>query len=253
MDRKFPHHECEIAQSVGATGKQPVKYWLHTNMLTVNGQKMSKSLGNSFLPEELFTGSHELLERPYSPMTVRFFMLQSHYSSTLDFSNEALQAAARGYKKLMNGLKLCRTMEYREEEGGSPDEKTKGEIERIIENCHRAMNDDFNTAQTIAHLFNLLKKINSLSTGNIRYSSLGAALFEKMTGTYMTFVRDVLGLKEEKPGDLEGILGIIIDLYSEAKRLKEYEKVDKIRAALKNYGIVLKDMKDKIDWAYEEL
>ncbi len=253
MDLKFPHHDCEIAQSVGATGKQPVKYWLHTNMLTVNGQKMSKSLGNSFLPEELFTGSHELLERPYSPMTVRFFMLQSHYSSTLDFSNEALQAAARGYKKLMNGLKLCRTMEYREEEGVTQDEKVKSQVEQIIENCHRAMNDDFNTAQTIAHLFNLLKKINSLSTGNLKYSVLGPDLFQKMISTYVTYVKDVLGLKEEKPDDLEGILGIIIDMYSEAKKIKDYEKVDKIRAALKNYGIVLKDMKDKIDWAYEEL
>ncbi len=253
MDLKFPHHECEIAQSVGATGKQPVKYWLHTNMLTVNGQKMSKSLGNSFLPEELFTGSHELLERPYSPMTVRFFMLQSHYSSTLDFSNEALKAAARGYKKLMNGLKLCRTMKYKAVEDGAPDEKITGQVEQIIENCHRAMDDDFNTALTIAHLFILLKKINSLSTGNLKYSALGSEVFQKMIRTYVTFVKDILGLKEEKPDDLEGILGVIIDMYSEAKKIKDYDKVDKIRAALKKYGIVLKDMRDKIDWAYEEL
>ncbi len=252
MDLKFPHHECEIAQSVGATGKQPVKYWLHTNMLTVNGQKMSKSLGNSFLPEELFTGSHELLERPYSPMSVRFFMLQSHYSSTLDFSNEALKAAAKGYKKLMNGIKVCRSLEY-VDDGAVADDKVREQVDRIIDNCHHAMNDDFNTAQTIAHLFNLLKKINSLSTGNLKYSALGPEMFQKMITTYITFVGDILGLKEEKPEDLEGLLGIIIDMYSEAKQARAYDKVDKIRAALKKYGIVLKDMKDRIDWAYEEL
>ncbi len=252
MDLKFPHHECEIAQSVGATGKQPVKYWLHTNMLTVNGQKMSKSLGNSFLPEELFTGSHELLERPYSPMSVRFFMLQSHYSSTLDFSNEALKAAAKGYKKLMNGIKVCRSLEY-VDDGAVADDKVREQVDRIIDNCHHAMNDDFNTAQTIAHLFNLLKKINSLSTGNLKYSALGPEMFQKMITTYVTFVGDILGLKEEKPEDLEGLLGIIIDMYSEAKQARAYDKVDKIRAALKKYGIVLKDMKDRIDWAYEEL
>jgi cysteinyl-tRNA synthetase len=112
MDLKFPHHECEIAQAQGANNKAPVRYWLHSNMLTVNGQKMSKSLGNSFLPSELFTGNHPMLERGYSPMTVRFFMLQSHYSSTLDFSNEALGAAEKGYKKLANSLKLIKSLEH---------------------------------------------------------------------------------------------------------------------------------------------
>src|SRR5690606_179832 len=167
MDLKFPHHECEIAQSKGANGIDPVKYWIHTNMLTVNGQKMSKSLGNSFLPHEMFTGSHKLLDQPYSPMTVRFFMLQSHYSSTLDFSNEALKAAAKGYKKLMNGMKIARTLDY-VEDSIERNEDAVRQIEQIIENCYRAMNDDFNTAQTIAHLFNLLKKINSISTGNLK-------------------------------------------------------------------------------------
>lgn len=252
LDLKFPHHECEIAQSVGATGKQPVKYWLHTNMLTVNGQKMSKSLGNSFLPEELFAGSHELLDRPYSPMTVRFFMLQSHYSSTLDFSNDALSASARGYKKLMNGLKVARSLKFEEEGDVNTDEKTISQTKQIIDNCHRAMNDDFNTAQTIAHLFNLLKKINSLSTGNLKFAELGQEVFQKLIDTYISFIEDVLGLKEEKPDDLEGILGIILELYTEAKELKDYDKVDRIRSGLKNYGIVLKDMKNKIDWAYEE-
>ena len=252
MDLKFPHHECEIAQSVGATGKQPVKYWLHTNMLTVNGQKMSKSLGNSFLPEELFSGTHDLLDQPYSPMTVRFFMLQSHYSSTLDFSNDALKAASKGYKKLINGLVLAKKMEYVADESVEQNEKVVGQINGIIENCYRALNDDFNTAKAIAQLFNLLKKINSISTGNLKTGELGQETFEKLIKTYIALVEDVLGLQEEKPSDVEGIIEILLGLYKQAKDAREYDKVDEIRASLKKYGIVLKDMKESIGWAYEE-
>ena len=253
MDLKFPHHECEIAQSLGATGKQPVKYWLHTNMLTVNGQKMSKSLGNSFLPEELFTGSHTLLKEPYSPMTVRFFMLQSHYSSTLDFSNDALKAAAKGYKKLINGLVLAKNLRYVQDGATEINEKTESQINGIIDNCYRALNDDFNTAQAIAHLFNLLKKINSISTGNLKSSEIGEEVFNKLIHTYISIVEEVLGLLEEKPADVEGIIHIIIDLYKQAKEAKDYDKVDEIRTRLKKYGVVLKDMKESVGWAYEEL
>ncbi len=252
MDLKFPHHECEIAQSVGAYGKQPVRYWIHTNMLTVNGQKMSKSLGNSFLPQELFTGSHELLSEPYSPMTVRFFMLQSHYSSTLDFSDEALKAAKKGYKKMINGLVLAKKLQYKPEEGVEINAKAVEQTDRIIENIYRALNDDFNTAQAIAQLFNLLKKINSLSTGNLKFAEIGEETFSKVTSTYITIVEDILGLIEEKPAEVEGFIDIIIDLYKEAKQAKDYDKVDELRAKLKKYGVVLKDMKDSIGWAYEE-
>ena len=252
MDLKFPHHECEIAQSVGATGKQPVKYWIHTNMLTVNGQKMSKSLNNAFLPEQLFSGNHPLLEQAYSPMTVRFFMLMSHYSSTLDFSNDALKAAAKGYKKMINGLNVARSLEYVNDAEVEVDDNIVKQVEGIIEGCYRAMNDDFNTAQAIAHLFNLLKKINSIYTGNLRRAELGAEMFHKMIGIYVTFVEDILGLKEEKPGDVFGILDIVLEMYADAKKNKEYDKVDGIREKLKNQGIVLKDMKNKISWAYEE-
>lgn len=252
MDLKFPHHECEIAQSVGATGKQPVKYWLHTNMLTVNGQKMSKSLGNSFLPEELFNGSHELLKEPYSPMTVRFFMLQSHYSSTLDFSNDALKAAAKGYKKMINGLVLSKNLEFTPDNSVEINESAGAQINGIIDNCYRALNDDFNTPQAIAHIFNLLKKINSIATGNINSAELGEEILKKLTQTYIILVEDVLGLKEEKPTDVEGMLDIVIDLYKDAKRAKEYDKVDAIRSKLKGHGIVLKDTKESVSWAYEE-
>ncbi len=251
MDLKFPHHECEIAQAKGANGVNPVKYWIHSNMLTVNGQKMSKSLNNSFLPHELFTGSHDLLDQPYSPMTVRFFMLQSHYASTIDFSNEALKAAAKGYKKLINGLKVARQLQYVDEPADINESAVK-QINQIIDNCYHAMNDDFNTALTIGHLFNLLKKINSISTKNLKPAEIGKDTFEKMIRKYQEFVENVLGLQEETPGKMEEILDIIIKLYADAKSNKEYDKVDGIRAMLKEQGIVLKDMKEKIDWAYEE-
>lgn len=252
MDLKFPHHECEIAQSVGASGKQPVKYWLHTNMLTVNGQKMSKSLGNSFLPEELFTGTHELLKEAYSPMTVRFFMLQSHYSSTLDFSNDALKAAAKGYKKIINGLVLAKGLGYESNDTIEINQQAASQIDSIVENCYRALNDDFNTAKAIAQIFNLLKKINSISTKNLQSAELGEETFNKLISTYITLVEDVLGLQEEKPTNVEGIIDILLNIYRQAKEARDYDKVDEIRASLKQYGIVLKDMKDSIGWAYEE-
>ncbi len=251
MDLKFPHHECEIAQSVGAHGKDPVKYWLHTNMLTVNGQKMSKSLGNSFLPHELFTGSHKLLDEPYSPMTVKFFMLQSHYSSTLDFSNDALKAARKGYKKLMNGLRVVKGMRYQADEG-QRNEQLVTQVEKQIAACHAAMNDDFNTALTIGQLFNLLKKINSLNTGNLLFGELGEELFNKVKQTYIDFVENILGLVEEKPADFDSIVDSLLEIYKKAKFAKDFAKVDEIRAALKKNGVIVKDMKNKIEWAYEE-
>jgi len=195
MDLKFPHHECEIAQAVGANGKSPVNYWIHTNMLTVNGQKMSKSLGNSFLPTQLVSGNHEMLDQGYSPMTVRFFMMQTHYSSTLDFSNEALKAAQKGYRRLANGLKIIKNLSFKNDEG-KKNEKAISQIEQASEACYKSMNDDFNTAKTIAQLFELLKKINSLHTGQLKFGEIGQDAFEKLSKTYQTFMEEVLGLKE---------------------------------------------------------
>jgi cysteinyl-tRNA synthetase len=252
MDLKFPHHECEIAQAVGAHGKDPVKYWLHTNMLTVNGQKMSKSLNNSFLPRELLSGEHKLLDQAYSAMTVRFFMLQSHYSSTLDFSNDALKAAQKGYKKLINGLRIAKGLVYSEDTSVAIDQKQIDQVNQIIANCSSAMNDDFNTAQTIAHLFNLLKKINSIYTGGLSASLLGGQVFQDMIKTYVTFVEDVLGILEEQTALPNLLIESLIDIYKQAKFNKQYDKVDEIRATLKSNRIILKDMKDKVDWAYEE-
>lgn len=252
MDLKFPHHECELAQSVGAHGTDPVKYWIHTNMLTVNGQKMSKSLGNSFLPRELFTGDHPLLDKPYSPMTTKFFMLQSHYASTLDFSNEALSAAQKGYRKLMNGLKTLRGLTIDGLVDAEQNEKAIQQINSLCDNCYRAMNDDFNTALTIGHLFNLLKKINSIHTGALSIAEIGADTFNRMKVTFETFVLDVLALKEENHVEFDGLISVLLNIYKAAKEAKDYDKVDEIRNSLKSQGIVLKDMKTGIDWAYEE-
>ncbi len=251
MDLKFPHHECEIAQSVAGNGSAPAKYWLHGNMLTVNGQKMSKSLGNSFLPDELFSGKHKLLDRAYSPMTVRFFMLQTHYRSTLDFSNEALTASAKGYKKLINGLRVSRKLRY-EQSDTELDSKLQEQINKLCDNCYHAMNDDFNTAQTIAHLFNMLKKINSIFTKNLNPAAIGEEAFTRLINTYQVFIEDVLGLKEEQLGNQDGMMALILETYKQAKAVKDYDKVDFIRGALKEQGVVLKDMKDGVDWAYEE-
>ena len=262
MDLKFPHHECEIAQCVAGYGKSPARYWMHGNMLTVNGQKMSKSLGNSFLPHQLFTGDHDLLNKSYSPMTVRFFMLQTHYRSTLDLSNEALTAAAKGYKKLANGLRVVKQMQY---SGNGPASlnRTEGrqdeiapqveqQINQLCENCYHAMNDDFNTARLIAHLFNLLKKINSIHNGSLPLSQITADTFDTMKSTFLGFVEDVLGLREERLSELEPLLNLVLNSYKEAKSDKDYDKVDAIREQLKQQGIVLKDMKTGVDWAYEE-
>ena len=252
MDLKFPHHECEIAQSVGGYGQEPAKYWLHTNMVTINGQKMSKSLGNSILPSELISGNHPLLDQAYSPMIIRFFMLQSHYSSTLDFSNEALKAAQKGYIKLINGLRIARGLEFTEDSSVAVNEKAQKQVAGICDNCYRAMNDDFNTAQTIAHLFNLLKKINSIQTGSLSTTELGRETFERMLKTFLSFTEEVLGLKEENRFQSEALVEALLDIYREAKMNKDYDKVDQIRASLRSSGIVIKDMKEGIDWAYEE-
>jgi cysteinyl-tRNA synthetase len=252
MDLKFPHHECEIAQSKGAYGEEPVKYWIHTNMLTVNGQKMSKSLGNSFLPSELISGNHELLDQAYSPMTVRFLMLQSHYSSTLDFSNDALKAARKGYKKLVNGFKILNELEYPESVKTNENAELKNQIDNWCDGCQMAMNDDFNTALAIANLFNLLKKINSLQNGSLDFSQLSIDTFDKLKQTFISYFEDVLGLIEENPADTDHMIRCIVKLYKDAKHNKDYKTVDKIRNDLKSSGIILKDMKTGIDWAYEE-
>ena len=252
MDLKFPHHECEIAQAKGANDREPVRYWMHSNMLTVNGQKMSKSLGNSFLPAELFAGTHPLLEQAYSPMTVRFFMLQSQYRSTLDFSNDALKAAQKGYKRLINGLRIIKNLEYVADDSIVIDEKQIAEIEKGIQGCYDGLNDDLNTAVTIAGLFNLVKKINQLYMGQVQTAQIGEETFNLLKEKFVLIIEGVLGIVEEQSTSVEAFAKGMLTLYKEHKEAKQYDKVDEIRGYFKANGLVIKDMKTRIDWAYEE-
>ncbi len=245
MDLKFPHHECEIAQATGANGKSPVRYWLHSNMLTVNGQKMSKSLGNSFLPSELFTGNHKMLDRGYTPMTVRFFMLQSHYSSTLDFSNEALTAAEKGYKKLANSLHTVKGLQH--PGAATADKELNDTLSSLVADCYKNMSDDFNTAKTLALLFEMSSRVNDMKSGNLPLGKIEPAVFEEFRKAYIGFMEDVLGLQEESASDdklLEGTIKVLIELRKKARTDKNFALSDRIRDDLKAIGIQLKDGKD---------
>ncbi|HTJ52844.1 MAG TPA: cysteine--tRNA ligase [Cyclobacteriaceae bacterium] len=245
MDLKFPHHECEIAQAVGATGKDPVNYWLHSNMLTVNGQKMSKSLGNSFLPRELFAGNHPLLEKGYGAMPVRFFMMQSHYSSTLDFSNEALSAAEKGYKRLVNALSTLKKLVYKE--SSSINKDLTDDLHALIANCYVNMSDDFNTAKTLAVLFEMSARINDLKSGNLQISHVTRETFDLFKHTYISFMEDVLGLREEEEHNQElltGVIQVLIEMRKKARTDKNFALSDKIRDDLKALGVQLMDGKN---------
>jgi cysteinyl-tRNA synthetase len=244
MDLQATHHTNEIAQSEACNHVQPVKYWMHTNMLTVNGARMSKTAGNGFLPQELFTGNHPLLERGYSPMTVRFFMAQSHYRSTLDFSNEALQAAEKGYKRLMEGLSNLQRIQ--------PSSSSSVNVAALRENCYAAMNDDFNTPVLISHLFEGVRIINATIDGKER---LSAADLELLQHVMKTFVFDVLGLLDETKADakshvVDGLMKLILEIRSEARAKKDWATSDKIRDNLKAIGIEIKDGKDGTDWKF---
>lgn len=252
MDLLFPHHECEIAQGNACNHVDPAKYWMHNNMITINGQKMGKSLGNFITLQQLFTGDHPLLEQPYSPMTIRYFILTAHYRSTLDFSNSALQAAQKGYKKIINGLRIAKKLSFVEDTDIAVDPQQLEQVDQNIQNAFKALADDFNTAQAIGFVFNLLKKINSIYTGQLASAQLGQEAFDRLVSTYIALVEDILGLQEEQPDNALALLDTLLEIYRQAKQARDYAKVDEIRAALKDMGIVVKDMRDKIDWAYEE-
>ena len=253
LDLMFPHHECEIAQSQASHNHtDAARFWVHNNLITINGKKMGKSLGNFITLGEFFTGSHEVLQQAYSPMTVRFFILQAHYRSTLDFSNEGLQAARKGYLKVMNGLKILNQLQYPASAEGGVEAKAEEEIKKLTADLFAPLHDDLNTAKAIASLFNLLKKVNSMHTGALRLETISQETFEHMRSQYRTLVTDVLGLKEEQTADAQALLEVVLGFYKEAKEAKDYGKVDQIRAQLKGQGIVIKDMKTGIDWAYEE-
>jgi cysteinyl-tRNA synthetase len=252
MDLKFPHHECEIAQATAAHGVSPVRYWMHSNMLTVNGQKMSKSLGNSFLPSELFSGNHPLLKRGFSPMTVRFFMLQSHYSSTLDFSHDALEAAEKGLRRLQAAAAAAKGLVHPGSAGAGALDNTLNEL---VEAAYLQMSDDFNTAKTLAVLFEMCARINDFKSGNAAVSECSQETFSRFVAAYQTFIGDVLGLREESSADnrlLEGVINVLIALRKKARAEKNFALSDKIRDDLKAVGIQLKDGKDgEIEYSIE--
>jgi cysteinyl-tRNA synthetase len=242
MDLQATHHTNEIAQSQACNHTTPVKYWVHTNMLTVNGARMSKSAGNGFLPKELFTGDHPLLERGYTPMTVRFFMAQSHYRSTLDFSNEALQAAEKGYKKLMESLSALEKI--------TPSESSSVNINELEQRCYAAMDDDFNSPMLIAHLFEGVRIINSALDKKETLTATDLVTLKKIMHT---FIFEVLGLIDETKqiagsGVIEGLMRLIIDIRQSARDSKDWSTSDKIRDALKEAGVTLKDTKEGVEW-----
>lgn len=252
MDLKFPHHECEIAQGTGLNGKDPVRYWMHSNMLTVNGQKMSKSLGNSFLPAELFAGSHPLLDQAYSPMTVRFFMLQSQYRSTLDFSNDALKGSQKAFRRLLNGYRMSKTLVFEESETLADEKKVK-DIEGALNGFLEALADDLNTAVALAHMFTLLKYVNMLYMNQLAPSAIGRELFERLINDFGVYFTQILGLKEEDNGSDKAVVDGMLDLYKEYKNNRQFDKVDQVRAYFKQNGMVIKELKHRIDWAWEEV
>ena len=237
MDLAPTHHTNEIAQNVACSHhKTPVNYWMHTNMLTVNGQKMSKSLGNSFLPFELFAGSHKLLDKGYSPMTVRFFMLQAHYRSTLDFSNEALQAAEKGFARLMNAMKLMHDLK-------TADTSTSN-INELKAAIYAAMDDDFNTPITLSHLFEGVRIINSVNDGKETITETDK---NTLVQVMKTMVFDVLGLKEENAVNtdkIDGLMNMILDVRTDAKTRRDFSTSDLIRDKLKEIGFEIKDGKE---------
>ncbi len=245
MDLQFPHHECEIAQSTAALGKESVRYWMHNNMITINGKKMARSLGNFISLDQFFSGDHSMLERPYSPMTVRFFILQAHYRSTVDFSNEALQAAEKGLQRLFKGIETLNKIKA--------SENSTFNVSDLRKRCYEALDDDLNSPVLLSHLFDGVKNINSINDGTEKINSPD---LESLKQLFKTFVSDILGLKDETEGmDEEKLTGdlmkIIIGLRQDAKNNKDFGTSDKIRGELKNAGVILKDRKDGADWEIE--
>ena len=234
------HHTNEIAQNVACCDENPANYWIHTNMLTTNGQKMSKSLGNSFLPHELFEGTHSLLERGFSPMTVRFFMLQAHYRSTLDFSNKALEAAEKGFRRLMAAAALLDKLK--------PGNTSSYDIGALETRCYAAMNDDFNSPVAIAELFEAARVINSINDGK---ESITAGDLTRLKEIFRLFLFDIFGLKEEQQSEegLDEAIRILIDLRKESREKKEFATADMIRNRLLEAGFLLHDGKEGTSWS----
>ncbi|MEG1684675.1 MAG: cysteine--tRNA ligase [Bacteroides sp.] len=243
MDLLFPHHECEIAQSVAALGHETVHYWMHNNMITINGTKMGKSLGNFITLDEFFAGSHAILTQAYSPMTIRFFILQAHYRSTVDFSNEALQASEKGLQRLMEAWTNIARI--------TPAEISTVDIKGLRAKCYEAMNDDLNSPIVISHLFDAAKIINSLIAGN---GTINADDLKELTEVFRLFLFDILGLKEENAAvqadttAYAKVVDMLLEQRVQAKVNKDWATSDKIRNELTALGFEIKDTKDGFEW-----
>ena len=243
MDLMFPHHECEIAQSTAALGKESVHYWMHNNMITINGQKMGKSLGNFITLEELFTGNHKLLAQAYSPMTIRFFILQAHYRSTVDFSNEALQASEKGLQRLMEAYERLGKL--------TASNASTVDVKGLRDKCDAAMNDDLNSPIAISHLFDACKAINSVSDGK---ATISAEDLDELKNVFKLYIEDIFGLKTDAKSDAgtdsyKKAIDLLLNIRLEAKRNKDWGTSDKIRNELTALGFSIKDTKDGFEWS----
>jgi cysteinyl-tRNA synthetase len=243
LDLLFPHHECEIAQSVAALGHETVHYWMHNNMITINGTKMGKSLGNFITLEEFFKGSNKALTQAYAPMTIRFFILQAQYRNTVDFSNEALQASEKALARLTEAVKNIERI--------TPAEKTTVEISDLRAKCSEAMNDDLNTPIVISHLFDATKSINSILAGK---DSITQGDLDELKSVFHTFMFEILGLKEEETvtannaETFDKVVDLLLDLRKDAKTNKDWGTADKIRNSMSEMGFEVKDGKDGTEW-----
>lgn len=244
MDLKFPHHESEIAQNVGACGHAPVNYWMHSNMLNFEGRKMSKSEGNSILPMEILTGDHPLLDKAYSPMTVRFLFLQSHYSSELDISIKSLHDAEKNLKRISNAIEYLNKINWKD---GAIQENLDADIEKTLDSLIEDLCDDFNTAKALVHLYTLTTHINTWYNSGQVVQGIRQETFERLVQTYQDIVRDVFGLREETTANndaLDAVMQLIIDLRNQARSEKNWAVSDQIRDHLQQAGIIIKDSKE---------
>ncbi len=248
MDLQFPHHECEIAQSVVCNKEMPARYWLHNNMITIDGKKMGKSYNNVIKLTEMFTGNHPLLLQAYHPMTIRFFILQTHYRSTLDFSNEALQAAEKGLKRLWEGYENLKKLTEPPTANHqlSTNEELDGKVKKLLDEFEEFMDDDFNTAKVLANMFELVQVINGIKDKHILQDTLSTETWHLLKTKMKVFIEDILGLKSdvENNEQLNKVLQLLITIRKEAKTKKDFVTSDKIRNELLALGIQLKDEKD---------
>ena len=252
MDLVFPHHECEIAQAVASQGEEMVKYWMHNNMITINGQKMGKSLNNFITLEQFFTGNHETLQQAYSPMTIRFFILSAHYRGTVDFSNEALQAAQKGYERLMNAIEDLKRIQT----AATSDENTKKFVAALRQKCYDAMNDDLMTPAVISNLFEACHIVNLLIDHKAQISEED---LKELSETMRLFAFDILGLVNERGANNDAreaaygkVVDMVLDLRAKAKANKDWAVSDQIRDALAEAGFQVKDTKDGVTWKLDK-